>query len=421
MGGDPAALEELKHRYGPAVHAVLLADGPPGKADELTDEVFRVAAGRSRSMNDAAAIGPWFLEVARERAARASGTAAKTGDMHRTLGVLSSDHAEMLVMQLAEGLRAEEIARAVGKTPAEVSEALAGAREKLGVETDRLERMLRTLRWTPQAPAAAGGEGGSLPKFVPILIGVVVLAAIAGFFLLQKKPEEGSKITWTAGKTGTEAFMVGQTLETKAGERARVAIGTIGHAEVEPYSEVTLTKEGAYEHRLTLLAGRLLAEVDAPPRAFVVAGPGADAVALGKASFAIDYSDASGGEVDVAAGAVSLVADGKPGAYVPAGACCRYAKATGPGIPYFKDAPSELQAVDPTSADVLTVPLIATREKDTLTLFHLLPVVDENSRGMVILKLMELAPPPASVSAEALTALDTKALAAYEAELRKLW
>jgi hypothetical protein len=106
--------------------------------------------------------------------------------------------------------------------------------------------------------------------------------------------------------------------------------------------------------------------------------------------------------------------------FIPAGAACLTKPKAGPGTPYFEDASSELRSAltrfdfeDPTPqqriAD-LGIVLAQARQRDALTLWHLLSRVDEPQRAQVFNRLVEFVPLPSGVTHAGILRLDQRML-----------
>jgi len=112
---------------------------------------------------------------------------------------------------------------------------------------------------------------------------------------------------------------------------------------------------------------------------------------------------------------------------VPAGADCRTRSRTGPGTPYFADAPEALQQALAAfdfrggGADALNIILAQARVRDTLTLWHLLSRVESGDRTRVFDRMVELVPLPDGVSREKALQLDPAALKSWREELAWRW
>jgi hypothetical protein len=113
--------------------------------------------------------------------------------------------------------------------------------------------------------------------------------------------------------------------------------------------------------------------------------------------------------------------------FIPAGAACATRPKVGPGTPYFEDASAEFRSAlarfdfeDTTSQqranDVATV-LREARQRDALTLWHLLARVDDQQRVLVYARLSRLVPLPATVTKEGILRLDQPMLDLWWNEL----
>jgi RNA polymerase sigma-70 factor (ECF subfamily) len=138
--GDHDAFRALYERYAPMVHAVLLASGPRGEADDLMQEVFLSAWRGLHLLRRDEHVGGWLAVIARNRARRAFLRArppAAELDVEppdplsqrdrrdgRDAGAeallllreLPPAYRETLAMRLVEGLTGPEIAEATGMT-----------------------------------------------------------------------------------------------------------------------------------------------------------------------------------------------------------------------------------------------------------------------------------------------------------------
>jgi predicted anti-sigma-YlaC factor YlaD len=217
----------------------------------------------------------------------------------------------------------------------------------------------------------------------------------------------------------------GEWLETDDASRARVKVGGIGQVEVEPNTRVQLVETRMTEHRLALERGKLQANIWAPPRLFFVDTPSAEAVDLGCAyTLEVDYAGA--GLLHVTSGWVAFEREGRE-SKVPAGASCVTRVGAGPGTPYFDDAPERLRAAltkfdfEGGGTGSLDVVIAEARQRDTLTLYHLLTRASEADRGRVYDRLAGYAAPPAGVTREGVLGLDSGMLARWRKELEPTW
>jgi hypothetical protein len=105
-------------------------------------------------------------------------------------------------------------------------------------------------------------------------------------------------------------------------------------------SRVRLAGTGWFDHRLSLERGSIRATIFAPPRVFFVNTPSATAVDLGCA-FSLAIDERGDTTLHVTSGWVALEDDRRQ-VFVPAGASAVTRAGSGPGTPYFDDAPPEL-------------------------------------------------------------------------------
>ena len=286
-------------------------------------------------------------------------------------------------------------------------------------DVKHLEETLRPLRY--------GGSPPELPRRRRWLLPVTLAAAglLIGAVLNLQSQDSGAGFIVEAlrGSAAISRLDVGQILETDGDSRVRVLIADIGRVDVDPGSRVRLVNTGDDEHRLALDHGRLEALVYAPPRLFVVETPAADAVDLGCA-YELEVDEGGDGHLRVTSGWVALEGAGKE-SRVPRGASCATSRAEGPGTPRFDDASaafaSALEKLDAGDEGALDVVLTEARERDTLTLWHLLHRVSEPDRGRVYDRLSALASPPPGVSRRSCVALDSGTVEAWWDSIQRVW
>ncbi len=225
--------------------------------------------------------------------------------------------------------------------------------------------------------------------------------------------------------TDTGRLAVGEWLETDAASRAKIEVANIGQVEIEPNSRVRLVTTRATEHRLELARGRMQAQIDAPPRLFIVDTPSAVAVDLGCA-YTLEVDDAGRSILHVTSGWVALERKGRE-SIVPAGAVCVTQPGIGLGTPYFADsAPALREALarfdfqNGGTASLNTI-LAEAESYDALTLWHLLSRVNINERGRVYDALADYIAPPAGVTRAGVLRLNKKMLSLWKEELINSW
>ncbi len=207
-------------------------------------------------------------------------------------------------------------------------------------------------------------------------------------------------------------------IETSSTSRTTISIGNIGTVEVEPNTRVRIVKDQPDEHRLTLARGEIRATISAPPKLFFVDTPSGTAVDLGCA-YSLTTEEDGSDLLRVTRGWVSFEWKGLE-SLVPAGASCRTRPKTGPGIPYFDDAPDALKRALETNGN-LTIILAESRKRDTLTLWHLLSRVDAGDRARVFDRITALTPLPSGVTREKALQLDRPTLDHWREELAWTW
>jgi FecR-like protein len=231
---------------------------------------------------------------------------------------------------------------------------------------------------------------------------------------------EGRPRIGSTALAGSGRLTVGEILVTDAVSRARVEVSTIGEVTVDPDSRVQLVATRDGHHRLALESGTLRAVITAPPGQFVVDTPSATATDLGCA-YTLHVDEDGSGLLTVTAGWVSLQLAARE-SFVPAGASARIDRALGPGTPRYDDEDREYQdaidtfdfSEDPARrAAALRALLTHPHSGDAVTLWHLLPRVDEADRAAVADALADQVAMPAGVTRDQVLRLDRDALDAW--------
>ncbi len=237
------------------------------------------------------------------------------------------------------------------------------------------------------------------------------------------RPEVGGTPKGEAG-----SLAAGVWLETDAQTHVRLDVADIGHLDVAPDSKLRLVESSPKEHRLALAKGKIQAEVDAPPRLFVIETKSATAIDLGCA-YELSVDEAGDGMLRVTSGSVELEG-GKSRVLpvmVPKGAECGIDHAEGPGTPVWArlsaEAKAALAAFDKDRQDVnaLDRGLKALTERDSLTWLHLLETAPASRREGILERLAQVVPIPEGVRREDLLSGTKAALAAYRAVISPRW
>ena len=294
-------------------------------------------------------------------------------------------------------------------------------------------RLASTLS-VSQAPDSIWNElrsGTRVParrRWVAQLVVAGALAAVALIIWVSRVPVPSGPSWEVQGLPGTARLRPGETLETGASSEAQIKIAEIGQLTLDPNTRIRLLVTQADEHRIALDRGRLEATTWSPPRLFIVETPLANAVDLG-CRYTLDVEDDGSSLLHVTLGLVALERDGRE-TVVPAGAFCRTRKGAGPGTPYFEDSSSALQsalalvdssAEGPERTRQLEIVLRESHIRDALSLWHLLPRMDAQSRGLIYDELSQLMPPPPTVTRDGIVALDPNMLDAWKKIVSQLW
>jgi len=170
------------------------------------------------------------------------------------------------------------------------------------------------------------------------------------------------------------------------------------------------------ERRLELERGTIHADINAPPRLFVVDTRVGTTVDLGCA-YTLSVDDTLHGRLAVTRGRV-IFEQGGLESLVPAGLWCPLTRA-GAGVPRRAHASDAfLAAVAVTDnpacqADDFTPLLVTAEASDAITLWHLLPRVRGNVRRQVAERIASLIDVPRDVALDRVLALEPAALEAW--------
>ena len=306
--------------------------------------------------------------------------------------------------------------------------------------SDLEDRIEEQAAKRPQPIMTPAGLRGKLFHPIPVAI-AAALALSVGVVALWVYRQE-SRPSWEvarlvgapmigSSRIGQKGQLgVGQWLETDDASRARISVASIGQVEIDPNTRVRLLETRATEHRLELARGRMSAHIWAPPRLFFVDTPSAVAADLGCA-YTLEVDDNGASLLRVTSGWVALQLHDRE-SVVPAGAACATRPGVGPGTPYFEDASPKFRSAltrldfdhganQSSDAAALKELLDESRERDTLTLWHLLYRVEVQDRVLVYDRLAQLAPPPAGVTREGVLRLDESMLRLWKGYLDNIW
>ncbi len=237
-------------------------------------------------------------------------------------------------------------------------------------DTVRLENLMGRLRRAERVPVLRRSA---------VKVALLAAAATVALVYLWPKSEASS---W---KVDDAVVYKGDVIR-----QGQLVSESVGSLRVEQGSRLRLKEKNHF----ALERGVVHALVWAPPREFVVDTPSAKAVDLG-CQYTLSVNDDGSGFLRVEMGWVALAA-GKLEAFVPAGAECRTRRGRGPGTPYWMDAEPALKSAverwDSGDRRKLAEILSMSREKDALTLWHLLGRGDAETRRLVADRFMALVP-----------------------------
>jgi hypothetical protein len=260
-------------------------------------------------------------------------------------------------------------------------------------EIERLENTLSPLRYRHRAMPPRR-------RAWPLAVALVAAAAALVIWSVPTASETQWQIAGAKVRRG-------QVLRTGS-DAIRMEAEAVGRVDLAPNSEL----RAATDKRLTLAHGQLHAFIWARPTEFVVDTPSARAIDLG-CEYTLNVDPAGDGLLKVSMGWVAFALNGRE-SFIPAGAECRTRKHEGPGIPYYEDAPDVLRtsvaAFDRGDRAAVSPILAAARDRDGLTLWHLLTRVEDEQRGAVYDRLAELVPMLPGASREGVVRGDAAAI-----------
>lgn len=285
-------------------------------------------------------------------------------------------------------------------------------------------RRLRVWRWGMRLHWSRGLAAAA---------GIILMIAAFAILRWSQKPDPGARAGWdvervagtprvestASGKNGVAGKLgLGQTLVTDSQSQANITVAEIGTVNVEPNSRLRLVAGGQGRNRLALDRGTIHAFIWAAPGEFTVDTPSAIAVDLG-CRYTLQVDDSGAGLLRTTLGWVGFKLDGHE-AFIPAGAVCATRPKVGPGTPYFEDASASFREAlsrfdfafgtpEERSAELDKI-LNESRQRDALTVWHLLARVGESERGRVYDRLATLVPPPVGITRDGILRLDQKML-----------
>ena len=300
---------------------------------------------------------------------------------------------------------------------------------------DEVEALVDSQDRRPVSQSFAPGPRHAFNWYGVAAVAMVIVVAVAiGLWLtLHLGPKVSLAVQDASGTVligggrirDAGRLAVGQTLETGRSSQANITVADIGNVEVAPDTRIRLVNTESSEHRLALERGLIKATIKAPPRLFFVDTPAAEVIDLG-CEYTLEVDDAGNSQLHVTLGWVALARQGRE-VWVPRFAMCKARYGLGPGTPYFEDANETLVDAlerydfDGGGGDDLGTVLRESRKRDTFTLWHLLPRVNDEQRVRVLDRMIELVGLPKGITREGTLRLDQTMLEAWKEELDTVW
>ena len=268
-------------------------------------------------------------------------------------------------------------------------------------ETARLEKLLSGFRYREKGRRVTATRLWWLAAAAVLLAGVVAVPAFRTGPVTNWQFANGSRLR------------AGQIVETGSALDTTIQSESTGEVKIDPDSRLRLVRATDREQRFDLQHGTIHAFIWAPPGRFVVDTPSAKTIDLG-CRYTLHTSKNGSGLLTVEMGWVAFQFH-ELESFIPAGAACATRPGHGPDTPYFVDAPDALKTalarfdVSKDPAELETV-LKSARERDGLTLWHLLLRTEGSRRAEVFDRFATLVKLPPEVSKEATLRRDSKAI-----------
>ena len=248
---------------------------------------------------------------------------------------------------------------------------------------------------------------------MPILLAIAasVVVVFGALWMVRQRTRPAWQVATVQGTPSVKRLAKGQSLATDANSRARLDMHDVGEVDIEPNTTLSVIAIKPEEQRLALKQGTIHATIWAPPGRFFVNTPSSQTVDLG-CQYTLKVDKDGVGLVQVSIGWVAFENDGRE-SFIPATAACVTRPGKGPGIPYYEDASKVLiEAVHRFDVDAdqpaIGVILAEARQRDALTLWHLLRRVPDADRGRVFDRLAQFITLPAGITRAGVVAGDPK-------------
>ena len=227
------------------------------------------------------------------------------------------------------------------------------------------------------------------------IISVIALGVIFALLVFDHSPSSFWSVEKISGYPVIESriltdqgiIKVGEKLYTDSESRARLKVGTVGEIDVEPHSEISINETKSSEYKLLLSQGKISARTWSALKLFSITTPSATITDLG-CMYYLSVDENGSTLLQVKSGWV-LMENKYRKALLPSGSSCFSDISKGLGTPFFNDASDKfketLRIIDFENriTDNLPALLHEARQKDLITLFHLLKRLDQESRGKI--------------------------------------
>lgn len=261
------------------------------------------------------------------------------------------------------------------------------------------------------------------------IISAIALGIVLAFFVFDHSPSvfwsvekiSGFPIIESQVLTDPGIIKVGERLVTDSESRARIRVGGIGEINVEPLSEIQIIETESSEYELLLTKGKISVITLLAPKLFSIETPSAIIKDFGSMYY-VTVNDNSSTSVSVKSGWVKMENNDRR-ALLSSGTTCFSAPSIGPGIPVaegatdlFKESLYKLDFENGGDAELSTL-LSESRQKDLISLFHLLKQLFPESRGKIYDRISFLFKMPQRITREGIVNGDKDMLARLWTEL----
>jgi len=244
------------------------------------------------------------------------------------------------------------------------------------------------------------------------IVSVIAFGIILAFMLFDRSPNTFGHVEKLSGYpviesrvlTGQGIIKFGEKLITDSKSRVRLMVGTGSEIEIEPKSEIKIIETKTSEHRLILYKGQIAARTWVAPKLFSIKTPSAVVTDLG-CKYDLSVDEQASTLIQVKSGWVLMEYKNRR-VLLFAETKCLSDSSKGLGTPFSKDASSlfkeSLYKVDfeNSSKNELAVLLSEAKQKDLITLFHLLNRLDKESRGLIYDRISLLYKMPQRITRE---------------------